>query len=209
LGLPPAATVKLSPGDLYVNQTIEVPAAGHASRYPFDRYVVRLGFVLQRVSPDGTTRVLSAAEAAGHLSLTLQEEVARMVLSAPVPLAAAPLGGDRHRYEYLNPTELAIERPLYLRILAVLLVLLIASASAYAVFMRPLHDLVLNAGALVVGIWGVRGMLVPMPWTWLTSIDLSLSIVIIFLLGAITVRAFTFTYERSGFHRSRRRERPE
>jgi len=36
------------------------------------------------------------------------------------------------------------------RVVAVLLVLLVAAA-AYSVFLRPLHDLVLNSGALVIG----------------------------------------------------------
>ena len=35
------------------------------------------------------------------------------------------------------------------RVVAVLLVLL--AAAAYSVFLRPLHDLVLNSGALVIG----------------------------------------------------------
>jgi hypothetical protein len=73
-------------------------------------------------------------------------------------------------------------------VLAVLLVLLIASAAAYSVFLRPLHDLVLNSGALVLGVWGIRSILTPANLYYLTAIDLALSIVIIFTLGAITVR---------------------
>jgi len=37
------------------------------------------------------------------------------------------------------------------RVVAVLLVLRVAAAAAYSVFLRPLHDLVLNSGALVIG----------------------------------------------------------
>jgi hypothetical protein len=208
-GLPPAAAVTLTPGDLYVHENVELPARGHASRYPFDRYELMLGILLQRVLPDGTVQVLPPDQAAGQLSLTLQEGVARLVMTDPVPLDPAQFRGDQHLYEYLNPSVLRLERPLYLRILAVLLIVLIAAVSAYAVFMRPLHDLVLNAGALIIGVWGVRAMLVPMPWTWLTSIDLSLSVVIIFLLGAITVRALIFAYQHSHFHRPHRRSHAE
>jgi len=77
-------------------------------------------------------------------------------------------------------------------VLAVLLVLLIAAAAAYSVFLRPLHDLVLNSGALVLGVWGIHGILTPQNLYYLTAVDLALSMVIIFLLGAITVRAFLY-----------------
>jgi hypothetical protein len=55
----------------------------------------------------------------------------------------------------------AFERPRYLRVLAVLLVLLIATAVAYSVLLRPPEDLIVNSGALVLGVWGVRAILVP------------------------------------------------
>ncbi len=72
--------------------------------------------------------------------------------------------------------------------------------------MRPLEDLVVNSGALVLGVWGIRGILTPGNLFNLTAVDLALSIVIIFLLGAITVRALMFLYER-GEIRLRRRPR--
>ena len=62
---------------------------------------------------------------------------------------------------YAAAYALAFERPRYLRVLAVLLVLSIAAAAAYSVFLRPLEDLVVSSGALVLGIWGVRAVIVP------------------------------------------------
>jgi hypothetical protein len=206
-GFPPAVTVALPRGDPYVNQSVDLPARGHASRYPFDKYRLKLGVVWQRTLADGTVQTLAPPEAPAPLSLTLQEEVARMFMPDPAPVPPQMVGGDGERYRFVAVADVVVERPLYLRILAVLLVLLVALASAYAVFMRPLNDLVLNAGALVLGIWGVRAILVPMPWTWLTAVDLSLSVVIIFLLGAITVRAFVYAFARSGFRHPKRRKR--
>jgi hypothetical protein len=200
VGTAPSASVDVPASGQYINQTVELPVRGHSTRYPFDAYHARLGVVLQRVAPDGSVRTIPRAEAAGQLTLTLQEEIPRMIMESPSLLdPSVALRADPRRDTYVVLADLTVDRPLYLRILTVLLVVLVAAASAYAVFMRPLHDLVVNAGALVIGVWGVRSMLVPMPWTWLTSIDLSLSIVIIFLLGAITIRAvFFFLWERAG-----------
>jgi hypothetical protein len=82
-------------------------------------------------------------------------------------------------------------------VLAVLLVLLVAAAAAYAVFLRPLNELVINAGALVLGVWGIRSILESDSAPGATALDLALSVVIVFLLGAITVRALIFLDERS------------
>src|SRR5262245_53558486 len=101
----------------------------------------------------------------------------------------------------------SLDRPRYLRLLTIILVLLIAAAAAYAVFMRPLEDLVVNSGALVLGVWGIRGILTPGNLFNLTAVDLALSIVIIFLLGAITVRALMFLYDRAEIRLLRRRPR--
>jgi hypothetical protein len=86
--------------------------------------------------------------------------------------------------------------------------LLIAAAAGYAVFMRPLQDLVVNSGALVLGVWGVRSILTPGNLYYLTTVDLALSIVIIFLLGAITVRALMFIHDKGDMKllRPRRKE---
>ena len=79
-----------------------------------------------------------------------------------------------------------------------LLVLLVTAAAAYAVFLRPFQDLVINAGGLILGIWGIRSILTPSSVQYVTAVDLSLAVVILFLLGAITLRAMVFLYQRSG-----------
>jgi hypothetical protein len=67
------------------------------------------------------------------------------------------------------------------------------------VFLRPFEDLVINAGGLILGIWGIRAVLVPYKVQYITAVDLSLSVVILFLLGAITVLALLHVYKRGGF----------
>jgi hypothetical protein len=66
--------------------------------------------------------------------------------------------------------------------------------------MRPLHDLVISSGALVLGVWGIRALLTP-GTAYRTIVDLALSAIILFLLGAITVRALQFCYARSDLRR--------
>jgi hypothetical protein len=121
------------------------------------------------------------------------------------------LGPATGRVVHITPRESGPPPPNYTKLhLAVMLVLLIASAAAYSVFLRPLSDLVVNAGALVLGVWGIRGILTPSNLYYITSVDLALSMVIIFVLGALTVRALIFVHDEAELNvlGRRRREAP-
>jgi hypothetical protein len=192
-GMPPSAKIDLSTTDRVVTDTVVLPVRGNPSRYPFDTYEMWLGVGLARTLADGTSQPLSRAEAAGHLFMTLQEQLPREDMDEPVQVDpdtdADP--DDPYRLQVLE--ILRFRRPLHSQVLAVLLVVLIGAAAAYAVFLRPLNDLVLNCGALIVGVWGVRNILAP-GTAYRTIVDMALSGVILFLLGAITVRALQHCY---------------
>ena len=96
---------------------------------------------------------LTANEARGHLFLTVQEKVARQSMTPPRPVNAASVQVASAPYDYLYVSDLHFVRPVYLQVLAVLLTLLVTAAAAYAVFMRPLAELVVKSGALVLGVW--------------------------------------------------------
>jgi hypothetical protein len=120
-----------------------------------------------------------------------------MLLQEPLPINAqlVPDGGGLYQYVVLK--KLTFTRPLWLQILTVLLVLLITAAASYAVFIEPMSQLVVNAGALILGIWGIRTILVGQGTPpGATAVDLSLSIVILFLLIAIAVRMLRVLWER-------------
>jgi hypothetical protein len=198
------ASITLPPSLDAVTQTIQLPVRGLPLRYPFDEYTLQLGLMLERVLPDGTVQPLPPAEAPSHLFVSVQERLAQHTLDAPTPVDPQQVQGGSVQAPYIYLTKLNLHRLLHVQVLAVLLVLLITAAAAYAVFLRPFQDLVVNAGALIIGIWGIRTILTPTTLTYVTAVDLSLSVVILFLLGAITVRAVLFLYERSELHWFRR-----
>jgi len=83
---------------------------------------------------------------------------------------------------------LHFQRPAYVKILGVLLVLLISVSGGIALLRRDVDDLLLGIGGLILGIWGVRSVLVTQPLPGITAIDLALSLVILFLLLGLTAR---------------------
>jgi hypothetical protein len=197
-GLPPSAAVTLAATNLDFTDTTQLPVRGHPLRYPFDTYNLTLAVVLQRVLPDGTVQTLTPAEARGQLFLSIHERLPRLTMDSPVPVDPATAERSDVPFEYLLVDSIVFQRPVYLQALSILLVMLISAAAAYAVFIGPLHDLLINCGTVVLGVWGIRSILTPSSQTSVTALDISLAMVIVFLLGAIAVRTLRFSQERSG-----------
>jgi hypothetical protein len=202
-GMPPSAAVNLSTTDRVVTDSITLPLRGNPSRYPFDVYTMVLAIGMSRVFPDGTVQPLSREEIGGHLFVTIQEQLPRENMDDPTPVDPQSVADADDIMQYAVVERLEFERPVHAKIIAILLVVLIAAAAAYAVFMRPLHDLVINSGALVLGVWGIRSILTP-GTAYRTVVDMALSAVILFLLGAITFRALQFCYSKGELNLFRR-----
>lgn len=198
-GLPYSTLVVMPNETSPVNQSVQLPMRGHPIRYPFDQYELWLAVIFDRQQPNGSTATLQRGEENGGWFLTLQEKLPRLVMTDSQviePTRMEDVDNERMNLHYALVERLHFERPIYLRVLTVLLVLLVTAAAAYAVFMRPLQDLVVNSGALVLGVWGIRSIISPGSQSFVSAVDLSLALVILFLLGAITVRAFQFFHAR-------------
>lgn len=207
-GRPSSEVVSLPATTRDAVQVIKLPIYGDPIRYPFDSYRLGMGIIVERVLSDGTVQTLSPAEARGYISLSLQARIPRAKMDRPVSLDPAGVQNDADIEQYATVELLTIERPVYLKVLTVLLVLLVTAAAAYAVFMRPLDQLIINSGALVLGVWGVRSILLGTAVPGFSAVDLALAVVILFLLVTITVRTL-WLLEESTSLRLVRRIRPK
>ena len=203
-GLPPGATFLLPAAGGAVSESFHLPLRGFPIRYPFDSYDLTLAIALQHVLPDGRAETLSPDRTRRELSLSVQELLPSQIMSAPVPVDPKSVHTESNPLEFAGVWGVSFERPRYLRVLTLMLVVLTGAAATYSVFLRPLADLVVNAGALVVGIWGIRAILTPGNLYYLTAVDLALSTVILFLLGAITVKALMLSHDRGQLNILRR-----
>jgi hypothetical protein len=82
-----------------------------------------------------------------------------------------------------------------------LLVILISASAIFALGLRTLHELVLGIGGIILGIWGVRSVVVQTELPDVTLIDLILAFVMLVLLLALSVRAARYFYVQSGLRR--------
>lgn len=182
-----------------VTGKITLPLEGNLIAYPFDRYPLWLGVAIEREMSDKTTKILTPDETKGLLRLTFQEHINRMELASFRTVAPASVTPTGAPFTYAYVGAIVTQRPLYLKIVVVMVVLLVALAAAMAVTMRPFDQLILNAGALVLGVWGARSMLLGGFPADSTLVDITLTLIILLLLGIIVVRALTYLYTKSAF----------
>jgi hypothetical protein len=198
-GLPPSATVTVPADEGTYTYQVQLPIRGKPQRYPFDDYTLLLGVVVENTFPGGITLPVTRAEVAAHtVSFTLEDLVTRLDMVPPTAVDPADVRSPNDPTDFMLVDELQWQRPRYLRILTVLLVLLISASGIFALGLRSLHELVLGIGGIILGIWGVRSVVVQSPLPDVTLIDLVLGFVMLILMLALAVRAARYFYLRSG-----------
>lgn len=208
-GLPPSASV-IVPGETgSYTYTIQLPVQGTPQKYPFDDYTLRLGMIAAITLPDGTRQLVQPGDLMMRMvSLTLEDVVPRLNMQPPQPVDPALVRSPSDPTSFLFVDLLRWERPRYLRILSVLLVILISASGVFALSLRSLPELVLGIGGIILGIWGVRSVVVQSPLPDVTLIDLILGFVMVFLMLVLAIRAARHFFVQSGLaERGRRRRR--
>jgi hypothetical protein len=200
LGLPPSARFALPNDPGPYSETVALPVSGWPQRYPFDTYALTLGLTAETTSLDGNRALFDAQEArAQNVFVTLEDSVSRLSMSAPVPVDPASVSSPGSSGTYFAVDRVSWQRPAYLRLLTILLVLLIAASAVFALSLKDLEDLLLGIGGIILGVWGVRSIVVQTELPDLTWVDIALALIILLLLLALAIRAARHFYRRSGF----------
>lgn len=187
-GLPPTATITLGPNDRVFSESVELPVRGRPNRYPFDTYEIWLGMAVQATAPDGAPLSLEELFERDATVVTLQSQLNYLEMAPPVAIDPSRATAATDPYAIALVEDLRFERPPYVKILAVLLVTLIAVSGTIALLRRDVDDLLLGIGGLILGVWGIRSVLNSQPLPGVTAIDLALSLVILIMLLGLTVR---------------------
>jgi hypothetical protein len=198
-GLPPSASVTVPGESGPYTFTIQLPVTGTPQRYPFDDYTLVLGAIVSAKLPNGTVDINNQKQLIeNNVSMTLEDGVSRLNMLPPEPVDPAAVRSPTDPVSFVLVDRLQWQRPQYLRILTVLLVILISCSGLFALGLRTLPELVLGIGGLILGIWGVRSVVVQTPLPDVTFIDLMLGFVILVLLLALSIRATRYFYSISG-----------
>jgi hypothetical protein len=196
-GLPPSASLTVAPADRIFSQSAQLPISGQPSRYPFDDYLLWLGVSGVATEADGTIHQLDPVTVAGSRTITVQNRISDVVMAPPIPINPGATDAASDPTTFLAAQSVRLERPAYLQRMSVTLILLIAISAVLAVFTRGFSELLLGIGGLILGVWGVRSVLMPQPVPAVTTIDLALSWVIFLLLVGLALRAVMHFYRHS------------
>lgn len=210
-GLPPSATMTLQPSDEFYTDTLQLPIQGQPSLYPFDVWRLTLGVIVDRVGADGKLTPLTPEFLRDNVVLTVQNQLPDFLMQPPLRVDPQQVRASSDPVQFAVVQALAFDRPDYLKVLAMILVVLITVSGALALLTRSINDLVLGIGGLILGVWGVRSIMVPQPVPVVTAIDLSLSTVILLLLLGLAIRAAIHFHHHSELpwtHRPRPPRRP-
>lgn len=188
-GLPPSASVTINPDERVFSDSVVLPVRGQPSLYPFDQYVFWLGVGGHVTRADGTVVELTPELVTATSVTTLQNRIPDMIMAPPAAVDPASMRSVTDPYGFQSVNEIVITRPAYLQVLAVVLIVLIAVSALMALLTRGLDDLALGFGGLILGVWGIRSILMPQSLSTVTAIDLALSWLILLLLLGLALRA--------------------
>lgn len=185
--LPPSAPLTLDPAERFFSQTVQLPIRGQPTQFPFDDYILWLGLG-GTVTQDGKEVPLTKELLEHKAFFTTQNQLRDFTMQPPLEIDPKRAQALTDPFDFVGVQELRFERPVHQKILAVLLITLIAVSAIIAVSIRDVSDLMIGIGSLVLGIWGVRSVLVPSSLSVSTSIDLALSLVILMVLLGLSLR---------------------
>lgn len=188
-GLPPSASFEVAGQDGVISSKVTLPVSGDPQRYPFDTYTLLFGISLQATEPDKSVRPLTSDELAATTELTLSSTVGRLRMSEPHLLDVSQFSAPGVTRPYVSVLQLEYTRPVWLEILSMLLILLISISGFLALFMRDLSELSLGIGGIILGVWGIRSVVIQGDLPAVTIVDTLLALVILVLLLAMAIRA--------------------
>jgi hypothetical protein len=185
--LPPSAPLTLTADQPIFSQTVQLPVRGQPSQYPFDDYTLWLGLT-GTVDQAGQSVPLTEDVLVERAVITTQNQTRDFLMAPPTEIDPARVTSVTDPQDFLGVQALRFDRPAHQEILAVLLIALIAASAIMAVALRTMTDLLIGIGSLILGIWGVRSVLVPPSLAVVSSIDLALSVIILFVLLGLSLR---------------------
>ena len=194
--MPPSEAVTLPSSASEISAKITLPIRGSVLTYPFDKYELGLGVVIERVAADKSSRVLTAEETKGQLIMTLDEEIARLDLKQLRIVDPATVKPAKATFDYAYVALFNFERPVFLQIVVFMVVVLTVAVAIFTMLTRPFDQLVINAGAVILGIFGARSLVLQGFPADVTLIDTVFAMVVLYNLLVLTFRGMNF------FHRN-------
>jgi hypothetical protein len=170
------------------SREIVLPLYGNYLHYPFDRWALVL-------------KVDHAPAAEGGAAAS-EDDVAPIALSVTSRLPRMEMHPRAHDADDAGSgggvaVVLQFERPTYLPLVTIWMILSVAAIAACVVILSSTEALVASSAGLVLAVWGIRGILLGSLVPATSAVDIALSVVVVFILVATLVR-IVWLFENRG-----------
>lgn len=195
--IPPSFSIDIPVNGQEFSSKFTLPLRGNILFYPFDEYHLGLGVGYEKTT-DGKVEFLTSDQTRGHLEIMVQEQISRTDLKEYKVIDPKTVMPKKTEFVYSNAAMIVLNRPAYLKLVVLFVAFLTFSISIFTMMTRPFDQLVLNAGALVLGVWGARTLVLGGYPPDVTLIDTFLTATVLFMLLALTFRAINHFHKQSG-----------
>jgi hypothetical protein len=185
-GLPPSASLDLPAQTRPFTATVSLPVTGMPQRYPLDSYQLLLGLAVQQRDERGALQVMTREQLErSDIVGAVNEQLPRYRMVPPVVTALPP---EAARRGLVSALDLTFSRPLFLPMVAGMLVALIFISSLLSTVLQETGEVFVGLGSLVLGVWGISSIVVQTAYRGLTLVDVSLAAVIMIALVGVVIR---------------------
>ena len=195
--IPASDSILIPTSGTEISAKMTLPLRGNVLTYPFDSYKLGLGVVIERLYPSKEIKFLTTAESKGKLSITIDEQVARLNLDYLRIVEPGEVKPKNAKFEYANVALMSFKRPVFIQVVVSMVVLLTVAVAVYTMITRPFDQLVINSGAVILGVYGARSLVLSGFPSDVTLVDTIFSLVVLYNLLALTVRGMNF-FHRGG-----------
>jgi len=191
------ATIIIPDENVPISAEIKLPFTGRQFLYPYDTYTFGVGVTIERTFVDKTPKLLTSTEIADSFEVSFSENVSRMELKSFKKVDGASFKPRNVKEPYLIAGIAEFERPVHLKIIVTMVVLMVVLVSVYTMTTRPFNELILDVGAIILGIFGARELVIKDFPSDTTLVDTIFGVIVLYNLAVVVFRSIPHFYALS------------
>jgi len=192
-----SASITIPDDNVPISSEIKLPFTGRLFVYPFDKYTFGIGINIERTYTGKPATLLKPNDIAESFEISFSESVSRMELKGFNKVDGAAYKPRNVAEPYLLAGIATFERPMHLKIIVTMVVLMIVLVSVYTMATRPFNELILDVGAIILGIFGARELVIKDFPSDTTFVDTLFGLIVLYNLVVVVFRSITYFYALS------------
>jgi len=186
--LPYSIIIEVPESTTEFEKEVTLPISGEIFNYPFDKYRADISIAIERLK-EGHSNFLNQRNS--NITLLMNDKIPRLETLPPIIIKNL----DIIATEY--PSAIAFssvhERPFYIKYIVSLLVIFLIATTAATILLTEFYQLITGGAGIILGIWGVRSLLLGDLPTDISILDIILTLIVIGTLISLVIKSVIYT----------------